>query len=155
MSIEQALADYVGATVLALQAHSETVSWWDDPSIPAAAIVLDGYSRQVTWTPATGWRFTHLYPGTAAQRGKALYLNAGPVPAPKAVADRGRTWKPAQPHYQVGDVLGALRTAVPDRDTRRCCAFCGDWWSADPHAEDASCGTCGTHLPRPAREVTR
>lgn len=155
--IEQALADYIGATILALKTRFEPVTSWDDPGMPAAAIVLDGYRSQITWTPSTGWRYTRLYPGTAGQCGPAYYLDAGPVPAPGLVADRlhqwregGTAWTLSQPYYRPGGVLEALRAAVPDRDARRRCPYCGDWWAADPADENAYCETCGTHLTQPA-----
>lgn len=143
--IEEALAGYLRATILALKPHLVPIASWDDPDMPAAAIVLDDTRRQITWTPGTGWRHTRLHPSTGTQDGPAHYLAAGPVPAPRVVADRlhrwqagGPAWTVTQPHYRTGDVLEALRRAVPD-----------------PADEDACCQTCGTRLPAPPLEAAR
>lgn len=154
--MEQALTDYVGATILTLPPHFTPVASWHDPGMPAAAIVLDGYRRQITWTPSSGWRYTRLHTGTAAQRGPAYYLDAGPVPAPQVVVDRlrrwqsgGEAWSLTQPSYPPGGVLEALRAAVPDAARLRSCPDCGRWRHVDP-GEHARCETCGTDLPQRA-----
>lgn len=150
MSIEQALTGYLGATIHVLKPHFTPDTSWADPGMPAAAIALDGFRRQITWSPVTGWRFARLYTGTAAQRGRTYYLDAGPVPSPTVVVDRLRrwrdgdiTWTDRQPRYPHCDVVKALREAVVDLPPQRRCSWCGAWWTVTPHEEGLCCVTCG------------
>ena len=153
-----AICDYMDACVAAIADRFTPTFWAATVEPPLAHITIKlSPARALEWTPGFGWRINSTHPATGTPAGKALYLDAGPFPAPAVVADRLTAWTDGalaltemQPYHSAdwADLIPALQGAVSGRPVQYRCPHCEEWETAhDPADEDTYCESCGTHLP--------
>lgn len=153
-----AISDYRDAVTAAISGRVVPTFTAANVEPPLAHITIKlSPERELAWTPGFGWRVTGLYPATGTPAGKALYLDAGPFPAPAVVADRLTAWADGhlnltdmQPYYPVTEaaLIPGLRDAVSGRPVQYRCPHCDTWDAGDDLAyEDSFCGECGAHMP--------